>query len=95
MPEREGLTQAELWERTGCAKNTVARLERGEQEPAWPPVLAFGKALGVSCEAFTGSSAVAPRPGLGRPAKAKPAASDGEPKRPRGRPRKEQRGGST
>jgi hypothetical protein len=31
---------------------TVNKLEREIQEPAWPLVLALGKALGVDCMAF-------------------------------------------
>ena len=48
-----GLTQAELARVAGCAANTVARVERGEQEPVWPLVLGLAKALGVCVSAFT------------------------------------------
>jgi transcriptional regulator with XRE-family HTH domain len=41
------LTQQELGERAGYHTMTVAKLEQGTQEPAWPPVLALAHALGV------------------------------------------------
>lgn len=47
-----GLTQAELATKAGTSSNTVARLERGESEPAWPLVLALATALGVEVGAF-------------------------------------------
>ena len=47
-----GLSQSELAERAGCNKFTIAKMERGLQEPAWPLVLALCKALGVACTAF-------------------------------------------
>jgi len=51
--EKKGWTQKELAEKAGTHTNTIARLERGEQEPAWPLVLALAKALGVDCTAFS------------------------------------------
>jgi transcriptional regulator with XRE-family HTH domain len=50
--ESSGLSQAQLAERAGCHTFTISKLERGEQEPAWPLVLALAKALGVDCLAF-------------------------------------------
>jgi transcriptional regulator with XRE-family HTH domain len=52
--EEAGLTQQQLGERAGCHTMTIAKLEAGTQEPAWPLVLALAKALGVSTEAFRG-----------------------------------------
>jgi transcriptional regulator with XRE-family HTH domain len=46
------MSQRELAGAAGCNANTIAKLERGEQEPAWPLVLALAKALGVDCTAF-------------------------------------------
>ena len=43
--EAKGLSQRELATAAGCNANTIAKLERGEQEPAWPLVLALAKAL--------------------------------------------------
>jgi hypothetical protein len=71
---------------------TVAKLERGVQEPAWPLVLALAKALGVTCEAFNGeaaSEAPEPRsPGRPRKAEAEEKAAPkrkGAPGKPRGK----------
>jgi transcriptional regulator with XRE-family HTH domain len=76
--QKAGLTQRELAGRVGCHHLTVSRLERGEQEPAWPLVLALAEALGVSCEDFR---RVAAGP-AGRP-EGKPAASRKGSKAPR------------
>ena len=61
LREAAGLSQPELAEKAGCHKITVSKLERGEQEPAWPLVLSLCKALGVTCEAFRGTGAVPAR----------------------------------
>jgi transcriptional regulator with XRE-family HTH domain len=94
LREERALTQHQLAERSGCHGMTIAKLERGVQEPAWPLVLALAKALGVTCEAFNGEAASEPteqrapgRPparkagGTGKPEEAPPAK--------RGRPSKE------
>ena len=62
--EAKGMTQQQLADAAGSHKNTVARLERGEQEPAWPLVLAFARALEVDCTAFEadGTPGVTPEP---------------------------------
>jgi transcriptional regulator with XRE-family HTH domain len=89
LREQAGLTQGVLAERAGCNPFTVAKLEGGRQEPAWPLVLALARALGVSCEAFNGAASGEPpqaRP-RGRPPKAKEVESPA-PKGGRGRPRK-------
>ena len=54
------MSQRELAEAAGCNANTIAKLERGEQEPAWPLVLALSKALGVDCTAFNATAEPAP-----------------------------------
>jgi transcriptional regulator with XRE-family HTH domain len=71
LRERAGFTQQQLGERAGCHSNTIAKLERGDQEPAWPLVLAICKALNVDCTAFSQAptTTAAPRP-RGRPPKA-------------------------
>lgn len=51
--EARGMSQKALGEAAGIHGNTVAKLERGEQEPAWPLVLAFARALDVDCSAFS------------------------------------------
>lgn len=51
--EGKSMTQKQLADAAGIHVNTVARLEREEQEPAWPLVLKLGKALGVDCTVFT------------------------------------------
>ncbi len=47
------MSQKQLGDVSGIHPNTIARLERGEQEPAWPAVLALAQALGVDCTAFS------------------------------------------
>ncbi len=47
-----GLSQQALAQLAGLHRFGVAKLERGEREPAWSSVLALAKALGVSCAAF-------------------------------------------
>jgi transcriptional regulator with XRE-family HTH domain len=88
LRDQRGWTQAQLAERAGCNSFTVAKTERGEQEPAWPLVLALARALGVGVAAFvadeTRDSAVAGGKKGGR--SAKPA--DEAPARRRGRPPK-------
>jgi transcriptional regulator with XRE-family HTH domain len=60
--EQKGLTQKQLADTAGTHVNTVARLEREEQEPAWPLVLKLAKALGVDCTAFAGAESNSPVP---------------------------------
>jgi transcriptional regulator with XRE-family HTH domain len=72
--ESAGLSQQQLADKAACRSETVSRLERGEQEPAWPLVIALAAALGVDCTSFLDPSV-------------KPPAE--EPARPRGRPRKD------
>ncbi len=52
LREARGMSQFQLAIAAGCRVETVSRLERGEQEPAWPLVRALASALGVSCSAF-------------------------------------------
>ncbi len=81
--EGAGQSQQRLADAVGVDVMTVSRLERGGQEPAWPLVLAFCEALGVSTEAFRkGASAEPPE-----------QTEAEEPKR--GRPRKEPAGTSS
>src|SRR5262245_23846559 len=89
LREQAGLSQRELADKAGCNQFTVAKLERGAQEPAWPLVLALARALGTGCEAFDGEAPVSPpevRP-RGRPPKATPGTapaedSQAEPRKP-------------
>jgi len=55
--EAKGFTQKQLGEAINLHPNTVAKMERGEQEPPWPVVLAICQALGVPCTAFSGTAA--------------------------------------
>jgi transcriptional regulator with XRE-family HTH domain len=73
LREAAGLSQAQLAEKAGMHRFSVAKIERGERVPGWDTVLALGKALGVPCTAFdveegTQPPADAPR-GPGRPKK--------------------------
>jgi transcriptional regulator with XRE-family HTH domain len=72
--EAAGQSQQRLADAVGVAVMTVSRLERGAQEPAWPLVLAFSDALGVSTEAFrpTAASGAASQPPVEKPRRAKP-----------------------
>jgi transcriptional regulator with XRE-family HTH domain len=89
--ERADLSQRELAERAGCHLMTIAKLERGVQEPAWPLVLKLADVLGVECTAFIASDAAhsAEKRGHGRPPKGRVEAEGPAPKRPRGRPKKD------
>jgi transcriptional regulator with XRE-family HTH domain len=90
LREERELTQQALAERSGCHAMTVAKLERGVQEPAWPLVLALAKALDVDCKAFEGDPKEIPEPRRGRPRKeveGKPAPGSKE-KPERGKRRK-------
>jgi transcriptional regulator with XRE-family HTH domain len=58
--EAKGLSQAQLAEKAGCHHFTISKLERGEQEPAWPLVIALASALGVDCMAFQSGEKPAP-----------------------------------
>jgi len=71
--EEKGISQSLLAELAGCHAFPISKLERGEQEPAWPLVIVLARALGVDCTAF-----IEPSPQL-------PAA---EPSRPKGRPKR-------
>jgi transcriptional regulator with XRE-family HTH domain len=52
LREAAGLTQEQMAERAGCNQFTVAKLEGGKQEPAWPLVLQLADALGVATDEF-------------------------------------------
>jgi transcriptional regulator with XRE-family HTH domain len=77
LREQAGIPQADLAERAGCHPMTIAKLERGVQEPAWPLVLALAKALGVDVAAFVveGEAGQGGRP-RGRPLKTRPPTAD-------------------
>lgn len=70
---REGtkMTQNELAERAGIARNTVARMERGEREPSWVMVQKLARALNVPVAAFVDPEIIPPavevKRGPGRP----------------------------
>ncbi len=81
LREERGLSQFQLAIKAACRSETVSRLERGEQEPAWPLVLALANALGVECTAFKGGI-VASGQAEDKPPRAKPAqAKKGERKK--------------
>jgi transcriptional regulator with XRE-family HTH domain len=76
LRDGSGLTQAELAERAGIHPNTMARMERGEHEPAWPLVLALARALGVTADAFM--PAEEPATAVEAQAEEKPAKAKGK-----------------
>jgi transcriptional regulator with XRE-family HTH domain len=45
--EAAGVSQTELGQRTGIAYQTIAKYERGVNEPTWPIVCLIADALGV------------------------------------------------
>jgi transcriptional regulator with XRE-family HTH domain len=59
LREERGLSQFQLAIAAECRVETISRLERQEQEPAWPLVRALARALGVSCQAFEEGAAEA------------------------------------
>ena len=59
----KNVTQAELGNLANVHPNTVAKLERGDQEPTWPLVLSLASALGVSCQEFADPPAADPPDG--------------------------------
>lgn len=60
--ERAGLSRRELAERAKTHHNTIAKMEQGAQEPAWPLVLALARALGVKVTAFDPAEPERPGP---------------------------------
>jgi len=85
LREERSLTQQELAKRSGCHAMTIAKLERGAQEPAWPLVLALARALAVTCEAFSGEAPAEAQAARlrGRPRKQLAPTDQAEPKRPK------------
>jgi transcriptional regulator with XRE-family HTH domain len=90
LREAAGLKQHELAERAGLKKAGIANLEQGRTRPHWDTVVALCRALAVSCDAFMLPPTEREPPGPGRPAKPKDEAAGEKPKRPRGRPRKQE-----
>lgn len=91
LREGAGLTQQQLADAAGLKLAGIRNLEQGRTYPEWPSVLALCTALGVGCEAFTTEPAEREPPGRGRPAKAiAEPAEPPPPKKPRGRPRKQE-----
>lgn len=86
LRSERGLTQDEIAALAGCHPMTIAKLERGTQEPGWPLVRALCQALKVNCSAFEQQPAAEYEPKRGRPPKV--PEESGVAKRPRGRPRK-------
>jgi transcriptional regulator with XRE-family HTH domain len=84
LREERGYTLVQLASLADCHWNTLAKLERGEQEPAWPFVLILADVLGVECSAFTPEPAERPAAKPGRPRKAEgpsPAKAEDKPKK--------------
>jgi putative transcriptional regulator len=90
LREQAGLTQKQLAERASVSLRTVSSLEQALYEPVWSTAVALAEALGADLRAFLQEPTTLPEPKRGRPPKA-PAEppAEPEPKRTRGRPRKE------
>jgi DNA-binding XRE family transcriptional regulator len=52
LREEADISQQALADAAGCHRFTISKLERGEQEPAWPLVLAICEALDLDPTAF-------------------------------------------
>lgn len=87
LREEAGLSQAQLAAKAGTKANTVARIERGERIPCWEIICAFAAALDVDLGEFGREPVAKVEKRRGRPRKMQ--AEPAQPKRPRGRPRKE------
>jgi transcriptional regulator with XRE-family HTH domain len=92
LREAAGLYQGQLAERAGTTQSTVAKLEAGTQEPAWPLVRALAEALGVTPNDFLPRDGEQAPPPLKRGRPPKQAPPPEPPKR--GRQRKAKAGGS-
>jgi len=93
LREAAGLTQEGLAEQAGMHRFGIAKLERGEREPAWATVQSLAKALGVNCLAFQDDGETVhpaePARTRGRPKKTDTAATGQPDAEPRDRPRKD------
>ncbi len=78
---REGLgwTQADLSQKAGISRTSLARMETDVQVPSWPAVVDLARALGVSCEAFpTTPRSQGPKAARSRDAAKKQAPANGK-----------------
>jgi transcriptional regulator with XRE-family HTH domain len=73
LRDAAGLTQEQMAERSGINLWTIRGYEQGRREPNWKGVLSLAKALDVAAEVF---------------ADCDESATEEEPAKPRGRPRK-------
>jgi transcriptional regulator with XRE-family HTH domain len=89
LREARGWTQQVLAEKSGVSQRAISHIEQGRNEPGWSTIIALGKALGVSCDEFLKEPQPRDAAGPGRPKKADDEPEPEQPKRPRGRPRKE------
>src|SRR5262249_3639436 len=76
LREEAGLTQEGLAERAGMHRLGIAKLERGDREPAWATVERLCQALGVRCTKFEGTSTTEPEP-QSRPKRGRPRKQEG------------------
>lgn len=85
-----GMTQHKLAQLAGLGSYAgVRNIEQGIRQPHWSTVVALCGALKVSPEVFMQEPKTTEAPGRGRPVKEETPVVDG-PKRPRGRPRKQE-----
>jgi transcriptional regulator with XRE-family HTH domain len=90
LREQTGLSQKELADKANLTTDGVSRLERGDRSPSWETAVALAEALGVEVTAFLQEPAPRPQTGRGRPPKTAAAPVEApQPKRPRGRSRKQ------
>lgn len=62
LRDAKGLSEARLAELSGVPFGTVHDYGLGRRAPSFANVLALAKALGVSCEEFSGCEDVTPEP---------------------------------
>lgn len=85
----KGFSQAELAERAGLNKFSIAKIEQGVSEPNWSTVLALASALGVEVGAFV----VQDVPPAGEAGQGEAQEAAGEDKGKPAKPKRGQRGG--
>ncbi|MFO0806244.1 MAG: helix-turn-helix transcriptional regulator [Gemmataceae bacterium] len=73
LRDAKGISEAKLAELSGLPFGTLHVYAIGRSIPSFPSVVAIARALGVTCEAFSGCEDVNPERKADEPAKAKPA----------------------
>ena len=67
LRESAGLSQYAVAKLSGLSKQSVSRLELGDNEPTWETVQLLAAALGVDCRAFADPAVKPPAPAEAKP----------------------------